>query len=164
MSSILLTDWLMRGVAPTPSSPQNSFASGRIVSSVHRICILLLLATLLALSGCLAIPGEDLPPPLEGTAPPGDEEMRIGLEEALAFSDGPVYLIIGRDVHPDMSAASWTILTADSDPGYRFLFITWRGAVPAPFDGPDPGTPIDPFGFPVPDEPQRIIIYPEGPV
>ena len=116
---------------------------------------------MLLVSGCFSVPAEETPSLLQQVEQVDGEGRRISLDEALTIAEPPFYLIIGRDLLPDGTAASWTILSGDPDNGYRLLFITADGVVPGRWDGKVPKKAIDPREFPRPSDPVPILIYPE---
>ncbi|MBR1369847.1 hypothetical protein RJ53_10305 [Methanocalculus chunghsingensis] len=120
---------------------------------------LLILALLLLVSGCIA-PSQDEPlPSLVFLDPPGDEDLRICLDEAVEAAGEPVFLIIGRDVHPDGTAASWAILVRDPEGAFRMVYITPGEIVFTEWEGRDPERTVDPGTFPFPSEPAPVIIW-----
>jgi len=120
---------------------------------------LLILALLLLVSGCIAPSQDDPLPSLVFLDPPGDQDLRIGLDEALAAAGEPVFLIIGRDVHPEGTAASWTVLARDPEGAFRMVYITPGDVVFTGWEGRDPERAIDPGNFPFPSEPTSLIIW-----
>jgi hypothetical protein len=128
-------------------------------SLVHRLSLFLIL--LLFVPGCvMTAPEEVTPSLLHQMESAGGEGERISLDDALTVAEPPLYLIIGREILPDGTAASWTILSADPAGGYHFLFITAEGVVLTRWNGEVPGQVIDPGLFPLPDEPVSLLIYP----
>lgn len=127
-----------------------------------RLYLLTLAILLISTAGCLLAPGGVAPPELIGYEAPPSPDMRIGLDEALRFAEPPIYLIAGRDLLPDGTAASWIILSADPEGGYLVLFVTAEGAVPARWEGPAPGQPVNPEAFPFPAHPADQVVFSEG--
>ncbi|MCP1716147.1 hypothetical protein J2T58_002022 [Methanocalculus alkaliphilus] len=119
----------------------------------------LILALLLLISGCIAPSQDDPLPSLVFLDPPGEEVLRIGLDEAVAAAGDQVFLIIGRDVHPDETAASWAFLTRDPEGAFLMVYITSGEIVFTDWEGREPERAIDPGNFPVPSEPTPVIIW-----
>ncbi len=120
---------------------------------------LLILALFLCISGCIT-PSQDAPlPSLVLLDPPEGEDIRIGLDEAVAAAGEPVFLIIGRDVHPDRTAASWAFLTRDPEGAFLMVYITPGEIIFTDWEGREPEGAIDPGNFPVPSEPTPVIIW-----
>ncbi|MDO8840975.1 hypothetical protein [Methanocalculus sp.] len=127
---------------------------------MHRLLLIVFL--LLLIPGCYTSSVVEAPPPFDQVEPPDDVIERISLDDALSLTEPPVYLIIGRDLTPDGTAASWTILSADPDGGYRFLFIRAGDVASARWEGKIPQRAIDPREFPIPTNPVPLLMYPEA--
>lgn|GEM_PF-3552361 len=124
-----------------------------------RLYLLTLIILLIAAAGCVVAPGGDAPSEMMDYDTPPSFQMRIGLEEALSHADPPIYLIIGRDILPEGTAASWIILATDPEGGYLVSFVTADRAVSTRWEGAAPGDPIDPDAFPYPDRPADEVIF-----
>jgi len=126
---------------------------------VLRLYLLILTILLISATGCVLAPGGGDPSDQIDSETPPSLQMRISLDEALTYAEPPVYLIVGRDLLPEGTAASWIILATDPEGGFLFLFVTADRVDSTRWEGTVPGHPIDPEAFPIPDHPADQVIF-----